>query len=397
MDSIISNSRILVNRVSLEFKRSLYYTFSWDQRLTGIIGGRGVGKTTLILQYMKEHYQNSDEAIYASLDNLYFSKKPLIDFVDEFYKLGGKHLLLDEVHKYPNWSQELKNIYDSYPDLRVTFTSSSALDVYKGSHDLTRRALLSTLTGLSLREYLKLFYKIAIDSYTIDQIFNDHVKIAQDINQLIKPIKIYKEYLSKGYYPFLIEDTKGYYQRINNAINATIENDIHSIYNIDLSSILKLKKLLVILASMAPYKPNIENLAKQIGSTRDTLLKYFDYLHKAKLINLVNIDPIGINYMNKPDKIYLENPNLSYVLNPENINIGTARETFILNQLINTCSVTLHNKGDFLIDKKYIVEVGGKNKLNKQIAGLENAYIVSDDIEFGQFNRIPLWLFGFLY
>jgi len=346
---------------------------------------------------MKEHYQNSDEAIYASLDNLYFSKKPLIDFVDEFYKLGGKHLLLDEVHKYPNWSQELKNIYDSYPDLRVTFTSSSALDVYKGSHDLTRRALLSTLTGLSLREYLKLFYKIAIDSYTIDQIFNDHVKIAQDINQLIKPIKIYKEYLSKGYYPFLIEDTKGYYQRINNAINATIENDIHSIYNIDLSSILKLKKLLVILASMAPYKPNIENLAKQIGSTRDTLLKYFDYLHKAKLINLVNIDPIGINYMNKPDKIYLENPNLSYVLNPENINIGTARETFILNQLINTCSVTLHNKGDFLIDKKYIVEVGGKNKLNKQIAGLENAYIVSDDIEFGQFNRIPLWLFGFLY
>lgn len=397
MESIINNSGILINRVSLKFKRNLYYKLPWEQRLTGIIGGRGVGKTTLILQYMKEHYQGSDEAIYASLDHLYFSKETLVDFVDEFYKLGGKHLFLDEVHKYPNWSQELKNIYDSYPDLKVTFTSSSALDVYKGSYDLTRRALLNTLPGLSLREYLQLFYEIDIEPYAIDQIFDDHLKIAQEINQVIKPIKVYKDYLSKGYYPFLIEDAKGYYQRINNAINATIENDIHSIYNIDISSIQKLKKLLVILASMAPYKPNIENLAKQIGSTRDTLLKYFYYLHKAKLINLVNIDPIGINYMNKPDKIYLENPNLSYVLNPENINIGTARETFILNQLVNTCNVTLHEKGDFLINKKYIVEIGGKNKTNKQIAGLKNAYIVSDNIEFGYLNRIPLWLFGFLY
>ena len=386
-----------MNSVSLEFKRSLYNHFPWEQRLTGIVGGRGVGKTTLILQYIKEKYADSDEAIYISMDNLYFSKTSLLNFTDDFYKLGGKYLFIDEVHKYPNWSQELKNIYDTYPELTVTFTSSSALDIHKGSHDLSRRALIKTLPGLSMREYIQLFYGKPLNAYAIDELIENHMEISLEINDHIKPVKVFNEYLSKGYYPFIMEDPTGYYQRINNAITTTIENDIHILYNIDLSSVLKLKKLMVILASMSPFKPNIEKLAKQLESTRDSVLKYLYYLHKARLINLVGTDPVGINYMNKPDKIYLENPNLSYALNEENINTGTLRETFALNQLMNTTNVCTHDKGDFYVNRKYTFEIGGKRKTAQQIKGLENAYILADNIEYGQFNRIPLWLLGFLY
>jgi len=397
IDEIQNTSNLRIKRVSLDFKRSLFLKFPWKNRMTGIIGTRGVGKTTMILQYLKENYQSSKEAVYASLDDLFFTNNTLLEYADYFSKHGGKYLFLDEVHKYPNWSQELKNIYDRYPDLNIVFTSSSALDIHKGSHDLSRRTLIYKLPGLSFREYIEFNEHIKFPVVSIKDLFNRHLEIADGLNEKIKPIPLFEQYMKTGYYPYYIEDIEGYYQRIKASVNRVIETDLPAIHNIEFYSVMKLKKLLVILASMVPFKPNIEKLSGQIGTTRDTLLRFLYYLDKAGLIKLVTTNPFGINYLNKPDKIFLDNANLFYALNPESVNAGSLRETFFVNQTAYSSSVTIHQKADFLVDKKYTVEVGGSSKTKKQISGIENSFIAADNLEYGAFNKIPLWLFGFLY
>lgn len=385
-----------IRRVPTHFKRYLYNKINWNRQLIGISGARGSGKTVLLLQYLKS-LQDKNSGLYVSLDDLYFSQNKLVYFAEEFSKFGGKYLLLDEVHKYPNWSQEIKNIYDSLPDLKVVFTSSSALEIHKGSHDLSRRAIIHNIAGLSFREFIEIKYNKKFPTYSLEEILNNNNKICTSIKDKIKPIPLFKEYIENGYYPFFMNTETDYLKQLVNTINIVVENDLPAIYKIDFSSILKIKNLLYIISKIAPYKPNIEQLARQTNTSRETLLKYLYYLDKAQVLQWLGSDTFGINYLNKPEKIFLGNTNIAYAFSDNKANIGSIRETFFLNQLSVKHTVTYPKQGDFMVNDKYLFEVGGKNKTQKQIAGIKNAYIAADNIEYPFMNKIPLWLFGFMY
>lgn len=389
----ISDSRL--QQVKTGFKRFLMDEINWEERMIGISGARGSGKTTLILQHLKDSLPS--EALYVSLDDIYFAGNPIVYFAEEFYRKGGEYLLLDEVHKYPDWSRELKNIYDNLPELKIIFTSSSALDIYKGGYDLSRRALVYNLPGLSFREFFELKYGLKFPIFPLQEILHRPKDIVREINSKIRPLKFFEEYLKSGYYPFFIESERNYPERLINILNLVLENDVPTIFNIDYYSVMKIKKMLAVLSRIVPYKPNIEKLARQVGTTRDTLLKYLYYLEKAEVMKLLTKDTFGINYLNKPDKIYLNNTNLMYALNSEKPDRGTLRETFILNQLLVKHKVAYPEAGDFLVDGKYIIEVGGKAKNARQLSGQKDGFIAADDIDFPYRNKIPLWLFGFMY
>ncbi|NQU51844.1 MAG: ATP-binding protein [Bacteroidetes bacterium] len=386
-----------IRETSVDFIRFLFKKIDWNNRLIGISGARGAGKTTLILQYLKITYQFSEEAIYLELDDFYFAENSLYSFAEQFEKEGGKILLLDEVHKYKNWSHDLKMIYDNLVSLKVIFTSSSALELYKGSHDLSRRLVSYNLPGLSLREFASFKYNYELPNLSLDQLLTNSREIGMNLPSEIKPIKLYKEYIQKGYYPFFKENENLYHDKLLNVLNVILENDLPIIFNIDFQSVIKLKKLISIVARLVPYKPNVKKLAEQIGVTRETLLRQLFYLEKAQIVKWIGKDSHGINYLNKPEKLYLQNTNLIYALMEEMVNIGNVRETFFLNQLTVNHQITYPSKGDFLIDGKYIFEVGGKSKSQKQIGGLSNAFIVKDDIEFSSGNIIPIWMFGLMY
>ncbi|MCK9410803.1 MAG: AAA family ATPase [Prolixibacteraceae bacterium] len=397
MDRLKQIAENRLQRINTVFTRFLTDEIDWDDRMIGISGARGAGKTTLLLQYMKNRLSANAEALYASLDDIYFAENPLIYLAEEFYRKGGEYLFLDEVHKYPDWSRELKNIYDNLPGLKIVFTSSSALDIYKGAFDLSRRALVYNLPGLSFREFIELKYRIKQQSFSLEQILLESRKIVPEILDKIKPLKFFEDYLKYGYYPFFIESERNYYDRLTNILNLVLESDLPTIFKIDYYSVMKIKKMLGVLSRIVPYKPNIEKLALQADTTRDTLLKFLFYLEKAGVVKWLSKDTFGINYLNKPDKLYLNNTNLMYALSNEKPDKGNLRETFILNQLLVKNSVSYPEKGDFLINGKYLIEVGGPSKKSKQIASLENAFIAADDIEFPDGRKIPLWLFGFLY
>lgn len=369
----------------------------WNNRLVGISGARGAGKTTLILQYLKREFQYSQEAIYLELDDFYFAENSLIGFAEQFYKEGGKLLVLDEIHKYKGWSHDLKLIYDNYDSLKIIFTSSSALELYKGSHDLSRRLLMYNLPGLSIREYAFFRYQLRLPLLSLDEIVNNSREISINIAREFRPIKLFKEYTEYGYYPFFNENLSAYHKKLLNILNLVLENDLPIIYNIDFNSVLKLKKLISIIARLVPYKPNISKLANQIGVTRETLLRYLFYLEKAQIIKWLGKDTFGINYLNKPEKLFLQNTNLIYALAEESANIDSIRESFVINQLSVNHNVAYPERGDFMVDNLYTFEVGGKGKTLKQIAGIEDAYLIRDDIEFGAQGIIPLWMLGLLY
>jgi predicted AAA+ superfamily ATPase len=365
--------------------------------MIGISGARGTGKTTLLLQRIKNSMPEGSVALYASLDDIYFAENSLLLLAEDFNKKGGESLFLDEVHKYPNWSRELKNIYDSLPALKVIFTSSSALDIYKGAYDLSRRAMVYNLPGLSFREFIELKHGKKLPVFTLEQVLHNAETIVPLILKEIRPIMYFEEYLRLGYYPFFIESEDNYHIRIANILNLVMETELTSIFNLDYYSVLKMKKMLAVLSRIVPYKPNIESLSKQIGTTRDTLLKYLYYLEKADILKWLTKDTFGINYLNKPDKLYLNNTNLAFALSNEKPDKGNLRETFFLNQISVKHKTSYPDKGDFLVDDKYLFEVGGKSKNSKQIANMENAFLAVDDVEYADGNRIPLWLFGFLY
>jgi predicted AAA+ superfamily ATPase len=376
----------------------LWHEINWGNRLIAITGARGVGKTTLLLQYIKDIFKTDIENIlYVSLDNLYFSKTTLSDFADEFVKRGGKYLFLDEVHKYPNWSLEIKNIYDNYPELFIVFTGSSALDILKGKGDLSRRVVTYKMNGLSFREFLTFKYRLIFPVYSLKDIIENATEICNAINTTIKPIKYFEEYLKTGYYPYFIEGEDDYYQRIEQTINQIIETDLPTIENIDFTAIHNIRKLLVVIAEVVPFKPNILKLSKQIGINRDTFVKYLHWLARADLLLLLETDTHGTSKLNKPEKVFLNNPNLIYTLTQSVTNTGSLRETFFYNQLKVKHKVLYSNIGDFLVDNKFIFEIGGKNKTNRQIPGIDNAYIAADNIEYAYKNTLPIWLFGFLY
>ncbi len=335
--------------------------------------------------------------MYISLDNLFFTENRLIDFVDDFVSRGGEHLFVDEVHKYKDWSIELKNIYDYYPQLKLVFTGSSLLEILNSRADLSRRALVYNIQGLSFREFLEFKHKQILKSYSLNEILDNHIQIALDIVKKVKPLKYFSEYLKIGYFPFYSNDEILYYKRLQEIINMILEVELPMLRNTDISIINKIKQLLFILSQTVPFKPNISALAKKIQVTRKTILIYLNYLSDAGILNLINKDSYGVSLLQKPEKLYLENTNYMYAIKNSLPNIGSVREVFFLNQVSNNHNITYPNKGDFLVDEKYIFEIGGKSKKKKQIKNIPDSYIVADDIEFGVDNKIPLWLFGFMY
>ena len=371
------------------FHRYMYSQISWESRMFGLVGPRGVGKSTMILQYVKEHWDKR-QMLYVTADHLYFSSHTLAETVEEFVKEGGEQIFIDEIHKYENWSRELKQIYDSHPDLKVGFTGSSVLDIYKGFSDLSRRAPIFTMQGLSFREFLLLFHGIETPAYSLDEILDHQVKI-EAINH---PLPFFKEYLQRGYYPFAADSDLDI--RLRQVINQTMEVDIPQYANMNASTSRKLKKLLAVIARSVPFKPVMDSLATVIGVSRNVLPDYFIYMEQAGMIGQLRDDTGGIRGIGKVDKVYLDNTNLAYLLGREATDIGNIRETFFYNQMRVTTDVISSRISDFEIDGKTF-EVGGKGKGKKQITDAAEGYVVKDNIEFGTGNIIPLWTFGLTY
>ena len=398
MENLIKYSQIKLNRTSLVFSRYLLDDIEWADRLIGIKGARGVGKTTLMLQRLKIKYGSSLKAIYVTLDSFYFTKNRLFDFAEQFYLNGGRVLFLDEVHRYPYWSLEIKNLYDLYDDLKIVFSGSSALQLHKADGDLSRRAAMYHFHELSFREFLILSGKTNFKSYPLDTILNNHTEIAREITNTITVIPLFKKYLKDGVYPFFKEAKGQFYDRLTSTINTVIENDLQTIENISNQTAYKLRQLVAVLADSVPFKVNISELSRKVNISRDMLLQLLSALDRANLIKGLRQEGSAAGYLTKPDKIYLNNTALLYALNSGNENIeGTVRETFFMNQMYQGHSVKTSKKGDFYIDGKYTFEIGGKGKGFKQIADMGNSFMVADNLELGYGNKIPLWLFGFLY
>jgi hypothetical protein len=397
MITLLEQSERLVSSVSLDFKRYLFNFIKWENRLIGIKGARGTGKTTLLLQWIKEQNLPTEKAAYFSLDDLYFTTNTLKDTVSQFYKNGGVILVLDEVHKYKNWSQEIKNCYDFYPDLKIIFTGSSIIDIAKEEGDLSRRALLYELVGLSFREYLMMLHIIDLPIFSLDDLLFNSTAIKKKIPNDFRPLKHFGNYLNYGYYPFGLADTTSVHQRINQLIRTIVEIDMAELQDFDIRNAKKLLQLIYVIAQQVPFKPNISNLAIKTGIHRNSLNNYLYYLEQAKIISLLFPTGNSIAILQKPEKIVLNNTTLLHALAEEKSLVGTVRETFFVSQLQTFHKVQLSKQADFLIDGKYTFEVGGKSKGQKQIEGIENAWIVKDDIELPMLNKIPLWMIGLLY
>ncbi len=398
MEELVEKFRFKLSLTSTDFVRSLGSTINWNARLIGVKGARGVGKTTMLLQHIKMNLTEVlDKTLYVSLDSIWFSNNTLVDLADDFVKKGGEYLFLDEVHRYDNWSQELKNIYDDYPMLKVVFTGSSLLQILNARADLSRRAITYTMQGLSFREYLCIETGQHFDKLTLESILSNHPKESTLITAKIKPLQYFDAYLKQGYYPFYKEELDLYVPRLEEVINMMLEIELPLLRGLDLVYVHKIKQLLLIISESVPFIPNVSKLSMKIGIARGTLLLYFHYLAEIGLtINLFK-ESGGISKLQKPLKVYLENTNLMYALSPRAVNTGNIRETFFANQLGYTHKIMYSDKGDFLINDKYVFEIGGKDKSKKQIEGIENAFIAADGIEYGFQNKIPLWLFGFLY
>jgi len=397
MEKLRKRHNNLIEETNVSFQRYLLKLLPWNERLVGIKGSRGIGKTTLLLQYIKQTYGLSTNALYISLDDLYFTENHLINFVEDFVGKGGEHLFIDEVHKYKNWSIELKNIYDTYSKLKIVFTGSSLLEILNSRSDLSRRALVYNMQGMSFREYLNFNFKKNLPKIDFQYLLENHIKIALEISKKTKPLKHFETYLKVGYFPFYEQNDIVYYKRLQEIINVIIEIELPLLRNTEISIINKIKQLLYIISQTVPFKPNISALANKVKTTRKTILEYINYLNEANVFKIIHKDTFGIGLLQKPEKLFLENTNYMYAINNTNPNIGSLRETFFLNQLSESHTITYPENGDFLIDNTFLFEVGGKNKTKRQIKEIDKAFIAADNIELGYENKIPLWMFGFLY
>lgn len=378
-----------LQQTSSAFHRYMYNQISWQARMFGLVGPRGVGKSTMILQYIKEH-RDTQRMFYVSADHLYFMSHTLVDLADEFAKEGGEQLFIDEIHKYENWSRELKQIYDTHPDIKIGFTGSSVLDIYKGYADLSRRAPVFMMQGLSFREYLLLFHQLEIPAFSLNEILEQKATIPQ----VAHPLPLFHDYLKRGYYPFA--DDPNFELQLRQTINQTMEVDIPIYANMNASTGRKLKKLLAVIAKSVPFKPVMDSVATAVGVSRNVLPDYLLYMEQAGMIGQLRDDTGGLRGIGKVDKVYLDNTNLAYLLGGTATDIGNIRETFFYNQMRVTADVISSHVSDFEIAGKTF-EVGGKKKNKKQITNVDEGYLVKDDIEFGSGNVIPLWAFGLTY
>jgi len=393
MENLILKSSHKIQSAPRDFYRYLLKRINLKNRLIAILGARGVGKTTLLLQLAQ---QSKKETLYVALDDLFFTDNSLYSLAENFQLAGGELLLLDEVHKYPNWSREVKLIYDDFPDIQLIITSSSILDIYKAESDLSRRAIHYQMHEMSFREYLEFKHKIKLQAYSLEEILSRHEEIARKIRAEIKPVKYYNEYIKWGAYPYYDGDENDYYQRIQNTINLILDIDMQSIEGLSYPQIAKIKRLLFVLANNVPFTPNISKLAEKIELHRNNLVLALQLLEKAALIRGISKKGKSISILSKPDKMWLHNTNLSYAIAENTPDIGNLRETYFLQHLIDH-KMALSDKADFLVDNKYTFEIGGKSKNLKQISGLSDAFVVKDNIEIGAKNIIPLWMFGLLY
>lgn len=396
MENLLLEFQSKIARISLGIKRYLVHQMDLRNRLIAVKGARGAGKTTLLLQVAKLHLPLSS-TLYVSLDHIYFFDNKLYDLAKQFTQFGGTHLLLDEVHKYPNWSREIKLIYDNFPELNVIFTSSSMLEIYKSESDLSRRAVAYFLKELSFREFLSFEVNKTFQAYSFSEILENHTTIATELLKEIKPLPLFEKYLKTGIYPYYKENEALYIQKLQNTINLIIEIDINAVEDLQYDTLVKLKKLLITIASSAPFTPNITKLSEKVGVSRNMLVQSIKILERAGLVNELYKNTSGIGVLTKPEKLYLNNSNLMYALAQENTNIGNVRETFFVNQFKGLHEINLSTSADFIIDQTYTFEIGGKNKTKKQIDHLSNAYVAKDNIEIGFGNIVPVWLFGLMY
>ncbi len=396
MESLLLEFQTKIARTSLDIQRYLVHQMDLNNRLIAVKGARGAGKTTLLLQMAKLHLP-LQSTLYVSLDHVYFFDNKLYDLAKQFSQFGGTHLLLDEVHKYPHWSREIKLIYDNFPELTIIFTSSSMLEIYKSESDLSRRAIAYYLKELSFREFITFETKKIFPVYSFAAILEKHNTITTELIHEIKPLPLFEKYLKTGAYPYYKENEALYIQKLQNTINLIIEIDINAVEDVQYDTLVKLKKLLITVASSAPFTPNITKLSEKIGVSRNMLVQSIKILERAGLVNELYKDTSGIGVLTKPEKLYLNNSNLMYALAKENTNIGNVRETFFLNQFKGLYEINLSETADFVVDKTYTFEIGGKNKTKKQVANVANAYVAKDGIEIGFGNIIPVWLFGFMY
>lgn len=397
MERLFATYARLLAETNLNFTRYLYDSINWDNRLIVIKGAKGVGKTTMLLQHIKRSFPDVQKALYASVDNLWFTTHSILDLAEYHYTHGGTHLFLDEVHKYQGWEQQIKNIYDSYPKLQIVLTGSSMLKLDQSlTADLSRRHRLYSMEGLSFREYLKLEGIADLPVLTLDEIINNHFNQASQITSQVKILHHFEKYIQSGYYPFYREEGDGFFDRLQQVIDTIVSSEIPAVSNIEYDSVYKTKQLLGILAERPPYTLNISSLCNALQSSRNNVLKLLDLMDKAVLVRRLYSVESGMKVLTKPEKILFYNTNLMYCLTPH-ADSGTMRETYLASQVGAGHTIYMPNQGDLVVDGKWLFEVGGKKKGYSQIKDIAGSYVVSDDIEIGYGNKIPLWLFGLLY
>ena len=398
MDTLFKKHRTLISQTNTGIVREIMKSVNWEKQLVSIRGSRGVGKTTLMRQYIKQMYGvNAGEALYCVMDSMYFTSHTLMEVAERFHLMGGKHLFLDEVHKYPTWSKELKEIIDLWPDMKITFTGSSLLQILNADADLSRRVLSYDMAGLSFREYLRFYKNIELPVHTLKEVLEDADAVCDEVCKACHPQPLFEEYLRAGYYPFYDGDEQEYYSRIENVVSFIIDQEMTQLCGVDPAYTRKLKAMMLFLANNVPYDVNIAKLASYLELNKNTVLSYLSSMQKAELLHLLYADNKSVTKMQKPDKIYVHNPNMLCALS-SNLNVGTLRECFVVNQLSVDHTVEYgKTQGDFLIDGKITVEVGGQDKSFDQIADIPNSYILADSMEFPIGKKLPLWVVGLLY
>lgn len=398
MESLFKKHRTFISQVSMDIVRDMIHTIDWEKSFVGIRGSRGVGKTTMMRQYIKQHYGvTAGEALYCVMDSIYFSNHSLLDLSERFCMMGGRHLFLDEVHKYPNWSRELKEINDLHPELKITFTGSSLIQILNADADLSRRVLPYNMAGLSFREYMRFYHQVDLPVLRLEDILANADVICGEVNAVCKPQKLFEEYLRVGYYPFFDGDETQYYTRIENVLQFVIDQEMVQFCDIDPGNTRKVKAMLLFLAGNIPYEVNIAKLAAYLELNKQTVLSYLSSMSKAELLHLLYSDNKSVTKMQKPDKIFIHNPNMLCALS-EDVKVGTLRECFVVNQLAVNHNVEYgRTHGDFKIDGRWTFEVGGHDKSFEQIADIPDSYVLADAIEYPVGKKLPLWLIGLTY
>lgn len=397
IEGLYLTSNRMVARTTTTFHRYIYDHIKWNARMIGIKGARGIGKTTMLLQRIKEEFRDAPEkALYVSLDNMWFKTHSLSEVVDYHYTHGGSHIFIDEIHKYDNWQTLIKNIADEYPDLSVVYTGSSMLKIDQNEGDISRRQLIYTMHGMSFREYLAFEGIISIPAVSLEDLLANHQRIAMDITAGVRVLEYFDAYLKCGYYPFYKTDGEGFDLRLQSVIRTILYEDLPAVEDITYETIRKTERMLMILAEHVPQTPNMNELYSQLETNRNLGIKMLYLLEKAALLSLLTSETKSMKQLAKPDKIFLNNTNLMYALST-NVQIGTIREVFFNNQLAATNQVNYPKQGDFLVNHKYLFEVGGRKKSFEQIKDIPNSFLAVDSIETGHGNRIPLWMFGLLY